>query len=339
MMKNLTTLILLLVSATAFSQISDSANFFYQKGLEEKTAKRWLVASQYFERAARLNPRFVDAYLENGNVNIEMRRTDVAKTNFSKVLDLQPGNVPASSQLIGLYYDYHQFQNAIDLAQKCTSCPGNEKTIALCYFNLQDYPTAEKMLVKLAKSLPNDAEVVYTLGRTYMEMEYNQKAIFYYQKAISLKPDVANWNFDLGMLYFANEKYENAVVFLNKAVALGFTVTAEFKENLGYAYLYGGDFAKGESILLDLHNKKPGDKDLIRDMAYAYYKKGMYDKSLDFCQKLLELDPKDARALYQAGLSFQKLGNTQKGMQMCDKAIDMDPTLKGLRTKRGGDDF
>ena len=80
--------------------------------------------------------------------------------------------------------------------------------------------------------------------------------------------------------------------------------------------------------------KKPGNKDLLRDMAEAFYKGKMYEKSLGYCQKLMEMDMKDGKALYQAGLCFQKKGEVSKGQQMCDKAIELDPTLAGLRKKK-----
>jgi len=336
-MKNIVTICFVLASASAFSQTTDSASYFYQKGVEEKTAKRWLVASQYFDRAIRLNPKYVAAYLENGNVNLEMRRTDAAKANFIRVTELEPGNVAASNQLIDLYFSYHQYQAALALAQKCTACANNEKTVALSYFKMQDYDNAEKILVKLAKTNPNDAEIMYTIGKVYMEMELEQKAIYYYQKAVSLDNTKAIWMFELGMLYFVTENYKNAVIFFNKATALGFTQSSEFTENLGYAYLYSGEFEKGEKILLGIHDKKRGDKDIMRDLAQSYYEHKMYDKSLEFCQKLMELDIKDGRALYQAGLCFQKKGDVERGAQMCDRAIELDPSLRGLKTKRGGE--
>ena len=124
---------------------------------------------------------------------------------------------------------------------------------------------------------------------------------------------------------------------LNKAASLGFKQSAEFTENLGYAYLYSGEFEKGEKILLNIHEKKRGDKDVMRDLAQAYYEHKMYDKALEFCQKLMELDMKDGKALYQAGLCFQKKGELERGMQMCDRAIELDPSLRSLKTKRGGD--
>ena len=80
--------------------------------------------------------------------------------------------------------------------------------------------------------------------------------------------------------------------------------------------------------------KKPGNKDMLRDIAQAYYDRKLYDKTLEFCQKLLELDANDAKALYQAGMCFQKKGQKDRGQAMCDKAIQLDPSLAKMRRKQ-----
>ncbi|HMZ99808.1 MAG TPA: tetratricopeptide repeat protein, partial [Ferruginibacter sp.] len=108
----------------------------------------------------------------------------------------------------------------------------------------------------------------------------------------------------------------------------------DFNENLGFACLYSGEYDRGEKLLLEIYRRRPGDKDILRDMAQAYYDVKMYDKALEFCQQLLEADKNDAKALYQAGMCFQKKGQTQRGQQMCDKAIEMDPSLGKLRQKK-----
>ena len=87
-------------------------------------------------------------------------------------------------------------------------------------------------------------------------------------------------------------------------------------------------------MLLSLLEKKPDNKELLRDIAEAYYNRKLYSKSLGYCQKLMEMDMKDSKALYQAGLCFQKMGQKEKGQGMCDKAIELDPTLSGLRQKQ-----
>ena len=93
---------------------------------------------------------------------------------------------------------------------------------------------------------------------------------------------------------------------------------------------------KGEKLLLSILAKKPGNKDILRDIAEACYKQKNFDRSLDYCRQLIELDANDAKALYQAGLCFQQKGQKKKGQSMCDNAIKMDPSLSGLRQKNDG---
>ena len=78
--------LLALLTVTAFAvsvsaQISDSSQFYFQKGMEEKKAKRYLVASSHFTKAIELNPGFIDAHIENGYANNEMRKTVYLSVN------------------------------------------------------------------------------------------------------------------------------------------------------------------------------------------------------------------------------------------------------------------
>jgi tetratricopeptide (TPR) repeat protein len=85
---------------------------------------------------------------------------------------------------------------------------------------------------------------------------------------------------------------------------------------------------------MELLDRKPGDKEMLRSMAEVFYQTKMFDKSLGYCQKLMEMDIKDGKALYQAGLCFQKMGQKDKGQAMCDQAIELDPSLAGKRQKQ-----
>jgi len=328
-----------LLTATAFTaclsaQITDSSQFYFQKGLEEKKAKRYLVASGNFIRSIELNPSFVEAYIENGYANNEMRKTDAAKADFTKALELDPQNETAVKELTNIYFNYRQFQNALDLAQKCKTCSNKERIIAMCYFYMEDYARAEKLLLSQATKNPKDADIVYTLASNYLEMGLEAKAITWYENAVQLDDKKSKWFFELGLLYSNTNNYKKAVVAYNKAAELGYARGNDFNENLGFAYVYSGDFENGDKLLSDLVRRKPGDKELIREVAAAFYDSKNYDKALDFCQMLLEMDMKDGKALYQAGLCFQKKGMVERGMQMCDKAIELDPSLASLKSKK-----
>jgi len=333
-MKNFLTIISIVVATQAGAQTTDSSTYFYQKGIEEKTAKHYLVASKNFDKAIKLNPKYTEAYLENGYANIEMRKTDAAITNFAKVNELDPANNAAISELMNLYFNYRQFSKAIEFAQKCKDCANSGKVTGISYFNQEDYGKAEKALLEVIAKNATDAEVNYTLGRTYMELEQNKKAIFYYEKALAIDTTRSAWYHELALLYYTIDNYKAAVVNFNKAAEKGFPQSNDFNENLGYSYIYSGEFAKGEKILLDLMAKKPGNTDILRDIAQAYYDQKLYDKSLEFCQKLMELNNKDAKALYQAGMCFQKKGEKDRGQGMCDKAIELDPSLAKMKKQQ-----
>jgi tetratricopeptide (TPR) repeat protein len=335
MKKGLTFLIAIAITATGFAaQNTDSSLFYFQKGLEEKKAKRFLVASDHFTKAIELNAAYIDAYIEKGYANNEMRRTDAAKADFTKALELDPQNETAIRELTNIYFNYRQYQNALDMVQKCKTCTNKDRITALCYYNMEDYGNAEKLLIALVNKNPKDAELTYTLASNYLSMGLEPKAITWYENAVLLDDKKSKWFFELGLLYSNTNNYKKAVIAYNKAADLGFIKGNDFNENLGFAYVYSGDFENGEKILSDLVRRRPGDKELIRDIATAFYDSKNYDKALDFCQILLEMDMKDGKALYQAGLCFQKKGMVERGMQMCDKAIELDPSLASLRTKK-----
>ncbi len=317
----------------AKSQKTDSAEIYFQKGIEEKTAKHLLVASNYFDKAIHFNSKFKEAYIESGYVNLEMRKTDKAMLQFNKVLEIDPSNNVAAKELMELYYNYRMFSKAKEMAVKCASCLNSEKIRAMCSYNDEDYGAAIKGLTSYLSKNPTDADAAYTLARSYLDMEDYRNAIPAYNKAVILNGEKNMWMYELGLLYYSQEDYKNAVTFFNKAAEKGYPQKSDFQENLGYAYMFSGQQEQGEKILLDLLEKKPNNKELLRDMAEAFYNGKMYQKSLNYCQKLMEMDIKDGKALYQAGLCFQKMGQKDKGQGMCDKAIEMDPSLNGLRQK------
>lgn len=334
-MKNLLSIVALVSAFQSFALSSpgDSAKFYYSKGMEEKSARRFLVASQNFEKAIEFDKTFADAYLANGYVNLEMRKTDQAKANFTKAYELQPSNGAAIKELTNLYFDYRQWDKAIEFAQKCKDCNNTDRIIGMANYQKEEYVQAEKYLSKAVARDPKDAHATYTLARAYLDMEEYKKSVPWFEKAVDLDPTKAAWMNELGLLYYTNEDYKGATRIWEKAQASGFTAGNDFKENLGYAYLYSGNYDKGETLLTDILAKKPGNTTILRDIAQILYDQKQYDRSLDYCQKLMEINPKDALALYQAGLCFQKLGKKDKGQAMCDRAIEMNPALASKRTK------
>ncbi|MEO6490080.1 MAG: tetratricopeptide repeat protein [Ferruginibacter sp.] len=334
-MKNLlTTLTLVCACMTAYTQNADSSQFYFTKAMQEKQAGKFLVASSNFDRAIKFNAANAEAYVQNGYTHLEMKRTDAALKNFTTAYSLQPNNKKLVKELADLYFSYRQFANAIEFAKKCAECENSLRIMGMSYYQQEDYVNAEIMLSAAIAKDPNDAQATYTMGRNLLDMEEYRKAIPFYNKAVKLDETKNVWMYELGLLYYNLDDFKNALSSFKNAADHGYIQSGDFKENLGYASLYSGEYDNGETLLLAVWKARPANKDILRDMSEIFYKQKQYDRSLAYCQKLIELDPKDGKALYQAGMCFQKKGEKDRGQQMCDKAIEMDPSLDGLRKKK-----
>lgn len=333
-MKILFVTLLSAFSLTLNAANKDSARYYFEKGLQQKKERIFLTASRSFEIALSFDPQFVEAILQNAYVLLEMKKMDPALREFTKIHQMQPENKLVITELMNLHYNFRQFSKATEYANKCTDCTGAYKVVAMSYFKDENYGKAEKALLKALEQEPVNAELTHTLARSYLEMDQFQKAIPYYEKAIALDKSKHAWMYELGLIHFNLGNFGLAVVSFKNAANTGFKVDNDFNENLGYAMLQSGDFDNGEKVIMSVWEKKPGTKDLLKDMAEVLYFKKQYDRSLFYCQKLLEIDPKDANALYQAGLNFHKKGNKAKGQELCDRAIQMNPALASLRQEK-----
>lgn len=333
-MKKFLTLIAVSAASSSFAAgLSDSAEFYYNKGMQEKAAKHFLVASRYFDKAISFNAKYTQAYLANASVNMEMKQTDKAKANFAKVYELEPGNSIAIKELTHLYFDHRQWNKAIELANKCKDCEDADRIIGVSLYEKEDYLQAEQYLQKAVTKSPDDAEALYSLARTEVDLEEYNKAVPYFEKAVRLNPAKSLWAYELGLLYYTNNNYKDAVKLFETALVNNYNRSDDFNENYGYALLYTGNYDKGEENLMNVYRKKPANKIIVRDIAQILYTQKQYDRSLIYCQKLMEANPKDGVALYQAGLNFIKKGQKEKGQALCDKGIELEPALGSKKTK------
>lgn len=337
-MKNLTTAALaMLISLAAFSNNPDSAKHYFEKGMVEMDAKRYLPASQNFEKAISFNPLYTEAYRQNADAYLAMRKIDKAKLQLIKAHELDPSNQSTIKRLTNLYFDLRQWDQAAAMAAKCNEC-NSDKITGVSMYEKEDYAKAEKFLKTAAEKDPNDGQVAYNLARTYLELEAYGPATTWFEKSVALDPKNSRWAYEMALVYYNNSNWRQAATAFEKALVAGYPESIDFNENYGFSLIYGNQAEKGEARLMEVFKKKP-NKELFREIASALYGVQKYDRALDYLQKLLEMDAKDARALYQAGMCFQKLGNKEKGQGMCDKAIEMDPSLASLRQKKGDSGF
>ena len=96
---------------------ADSAAYFYNKGKEEKEARRFQVAYQQFQKALAVNPGRTEFQKEAGLVAVELRRYDAARNHFEKVYQQDKNDPIVITQLAQLNFSLRRWPEAIEYAQ------------------------------------------------------------------------------------------------------------------------------------------------------------------------------------------------------------------------------
>ncbi len=342
--KTISFCILLVVSTQVFSQTSfnnirlaDSADFFLQKGLEEKEKGRRLESLKHFEKASKYDGSNKSVVSELASAYFDLRRYSQARETYKKLVELGDESAATYKQLMNLSFQMKQHDDVILYANKLRKADPSEKIsyyIGKVYYDQDNYGEAIKYLNAAAKEDPQNAEVPYMLARSFADMMNYKQAIPYFQKAIELDPSKNYWVYELGLICYAMHDDKNALKYILEAGEKGYKKDNDYLENLGIAYLNVGKLNEGVEILNEILKRKPSDINILNMVAEAYYYGGKYQLAIDYWDRVLEYDKNNASTLYMIGMSYQKKGEKEKGVALCDKAIEMDPSLSNLKQKK-----
>ncbi|MBY0535382.1 MAG: tetratricopeptide repeat protein [Chitinophagaceae bacterium] len=326
-----------LVAKGLFAQTTDSAVFYYDKGMEEKAAKRYREAEKAFQKSYGFNTEKVETHIEWGNVLLEQRRYQEAYYKFKKADSLQSNNNVVLEQIAQLSFNLRKYEDAIKVAKQLQAAKygsGWNWLIARSQYELQFYAEAIKYCEAAFKETANNPEIVYIAGRSFMEMHNYKRAAGCFDQALAMDSSNATWMYEAGLAWYAVPDDKKALYWIEKAGQNGYKKTNDYLENLATAYLNTGNLGKGVEMLIQVLERRPSDPELLYSIAEAYYKGKKYDSAIEYWDRILEVDKKNANALYMIGMCYQKKGDTAKGNQLCDKAIEMDPSLRKLKEEK-----
>lgn len=171
---------------------------------------------------------------------------------------------------------------------------------------------------------PDYPAVHFNLGYDYAQQNNFDLAISHYKRAIEIKPDYAYAYNNLGVAYANQEKFNEAIPHFKKATELE-PDYANAHDNLGLVYARQQDFDKAIP-----HFKKATE--LEPDYAYAHDNLGLaysnqqdFDKAVSHFKKAIELKPDHASAHNNLGVAYSNQQNIDQAIQHFKKAIDLKP--------------
>ncbi len=167
------------------------------------------------------------------------------------------------------------------------------------------------------------AEAFFYQGNSMRDKGENIKAEEAYLEALKIEPDNAEYNNNLGNVYYASVGYERSIEFYEKAIGLDPSM-AVYHANLGGSYKALGNWKKAEEAYLEALRIEPDSAGYNNSLGNVYYASGDYIKAAELYKKAAELEPNVA--LYHSNLikAYIESGNEKEADISYRKAINID---------------
>ncbi|MBC7589082.1 MAG: tetratricopeptide repeat protein [Chitinophagaceae bacterium] len=315
----------------------DSSTYYLQKAKESKDARKIWEAEKNFLKAVSFNPENETVRIEFAAYYCEQRKYVLASQQYNALLQKNPTHPVALPKIIDISFLLRKWEDVVQYADRAFKSSLKIDMVGYLigksYYELENYGLSKKYLVEQIIITPTHKETVALLGKVYIELSNYTEAIAIYHKCLEASPDNPELMYELGLLYSAQKKDREAVKYFEMAAAKGLKQDIAFLENLGYSYLEF-DIEKGVEVLNKVLLKKPGDAELLTQIAQAYYRKENYAVAFDYYYKIYLNDNKNAKSLYMSGVSLIRKGDKTKGQYVCDQAIAIDPSLAQLKSSK-----
>ncbi len=215
------------------------------------------------------------------------------------------------------------------------------------YFNkdklnkaLEFYKNAEKKMIATTGGLKRMGNVLYqNLGLLYQKRKNYKKAVFYFNKSISLDPSSSETFFHAGLSYYKLDNYDKSIEYLEKTIKLKPRMFKAYKYLATVYYTKGKKnesfyvMAKGYVVKQTYENTQYAHKELSKIKNIVNYKEalelmiyskisiGLFKAAEALINKALKKYPSDSIFLVFAGRLELKKNNAKKALLYAEKAM------------------
>jgi len=312
------------------------------------------IAIQMYERAVELDPKFALAYAQLTRIHAAMywsyydrteQRLAMAKKAVDRALQLAPDS-PETHLALGTYYyhgqsDWDRALEEFAIARK--SLPNNSDLLSIIGFVQRRQGKFEEALanIKRASELdPLSSFLSEELGTTFMWMRNYPEALRYFNRSISLAPDLPylyDWKASLYLCWEGSTEKARAVV--EEALKNIRSPEESSIVNLLITLdVYEGNYQKA----LDRLSLKSEDIDtqeyfIPRAIRYATIygymnendlAKKYYDEGRNILETKIQQQPEDGRFHSTLGIAYAGLGRREDAIREGKIGVNLLPITK-----------
>jgi len=195
-------------------------------------------------------------------------------------------------------------------------------------YQKKDYEGAAAAFQRSINMVPTSSYSVDAskyLAQTYLKLNKTEKAIQAYKTAITYHRDRDDLNTALGNLYFAADRFEEAVVQYKEAVKINPNANNRF--SLGQGYIKTGEFSKAEAEFNTYIRLEPESAYGHYGLGQTYSEQGHYEDAIEQFEAALERQRDFDDVYADMGYAYADLGQMDDAQKILEILGEKDKSL------------
>ena len=350
-MIRLAIILALLISAELLSQEKLGKQYF-ELAQQKAQDQDWKLAKDYLNQCLIAIPSYAEGYAMRGDINEKLEKPKEALTDYSIAIELQPDLTDCYLKRGVLAYTLERFDLARSDFRKLLAIREQEtnmvyfrqtnnesfdkiftlqsgiKDMLYNYLGLieskeENYSTSILYFDSAIHVNPNMPDYYAHRGLSYLHQNENEKALFEFEKALSLDPDHSISKNNIATIKRSQGRIEEAEKYLREAKAVS-QRTPDYFANLGLLQLESGRYREAILNFDSAIHINPREGELYINRGLANEKAGQYKNALQDYSIALRIDSEWPKAWFVQGNYFMKQRDWEKALENYNVALTFD---------------
>ncbi len=294
----------LIVLIIAFIYIGKNklAAFYNNTGVDYFTKGSYKKAILYFKKSLRLASKNPVTHFNLANTYRENNLTEGAINEYKKAILLNQRYDKAYKALGKIYLSRKMYRDAFTQFKQGTAINPNDNEMKELSANVYSLFMLDLLSESIESFLAKDKNRAYNL----------------LNKALSIKPDFAYSHYLLGYFYYADNKFDTAILKLKKSLELDPKYWFANKL-LGDIYFKKRDFFQAINEYQSALAINPNDASLYNDIGLALVQLERYPQSIYYLEQAIKLAPENLNMRYNLANVYRDNNLQEKALAEYDK--------------------
>ncbi|HEX4567909.1 MAG TPA: tetratricopeptide repeat protein [Vicinamibacterales bacterium] len=309
------------------------AGVYLNLGILQVQEKHYARATALMQSGAALDPAVPRLQYSLGVAAFNAEQFTVAAAALEHALATDPSNADARRMLAVASLNARAFDRAADLLERDPDLqrdPSLQYAYGVALIHSGKAAEAERLFSSLLAAHRDNPQLTVLLGQADAEQGDYDGAIATLQRAVQLKPDIAEANRTLGVIYMKQGKLPQAAEALRAELA-SHPSDPVARDTLATVLDLQGHQSEALDELARALQARPQDADARYLMGKILLARGSAAEAAEHLAIAARLAPEDANVFFQLAQAYQKSGRAADAQ----KAFEHYQALKDKR--RGGD--